>query len=360
MDITICENLKQFRKAKGNTQEELAEHLAITIQAVSKWERNEGFPDITLLPKIAAYYDVTVDDLLGVGKMKMEKKINEYHAKSDGYQRNAQFDENLSLWTEAVGEFPNSHSVLHGYMMALFMKNQSSENVNDYADETIKVGERLFKEAYEPYYRYDVIWLLSRLYTRLGNKEKAMEYAQKAPSMDITQENLASLILKGDEAVNCIQENLCCYTNAITSQVYAMTREGNFTNEGQRKAAEYCLTLYNALFTDGDYGFYATQISGLYAQLAVCDAADKHGAGVMKNLALAAEYAVIFLTQGGFKRTSLLVNRTSHPDGHRGYPNSAGNDCTHLLNKMKQDMFDFCRDDEQFKAIAAKLAEYAE
>jgi len=46
MDITICENLRQYRKNKGNTQEELADHLGISIQAISKWERTEGFGDV--------------------------------------------------------------------------------------------------------------------------------------------------------------------------------------------------------------------------------------------------------------------------------------------------------------------------
>ena len=41
MDITISEDLKQYRKNKGNTQEELAEHLGISIQSVLKWEHNE-------------------------------------------------------------------------------------------------------------------------------------------------------------------------------------------------------------------------------------------------------------------------------------------------------------------------------
>lgn len=97
MNIFISETLKELRKKRGNTQEELAVHVGISDQAVSKWERGESFPDITLLPAIAFYYDVSVDDLLGVGKIQVEKKINEYLDKSDAYEREGDHESKLAL-----------------------------------------------------------------------------------------------------------------------------------------------------------------------------------------------------------------------------------------------------------------------
>lgn len=66
MELTIGKKLKNLRRERELTQEELAAHLGISFQAVSKWERGEGYPDITMLPVLAKYFGVTTDALLGM------------------------------------------------------------------------------------------------------------------------------------------------------------------------------------------------------------------------------------------------------------------------------------------------------
>lgn len=58
MQINLKDKLRSLRLQKNITQEALAGHLGITPQSVGKWERGEGFPDITLLPRIAFYFDI--------------------------------------------------------------------------------------------------------------------------------------------------------------------------------------------------------------------------------------------------------------------------------------------------------------
>ena len=64
MDMTIGKRIAHLRKEKGLTQEELASHMGISPQAVSKWENDQTCPDISALPKLARLFGVTVDELL--------------------------------------------------------------------------------------------------------------------------------------------------------------------------------------------------------------------------------------------------------------------------------------------------------
>lgn len=73
--MNIGEQILFLRKNKGITQEQLAQKLGITNQAVSKWESGQCLPDIQLLPEIAEYFNVSIDELLGRTTLKNDDDI---------------------------------------------------------------------------------------------------------------------------------------------------------------------------------------------------------------------------------------------------------------------------------------------
>jgi len=114
MNISIGENIKKLRKEKDITQEKLAEILNVSVAAVSKWEREETYPDITLIFPLAHYFDVSVDDLMGYNKEKIEQDIldtiKEYHRLSRNYQDTKEFIK------EAYKKYPNDYRIMNIYM----------------------------------------------------------------------------------------------------------------------------------------------------------------------------------------------------------------------------------------------------
>lgn len=73
MDETLGKRIVTGRKRLGMTQDQLAERLGVTAQAVSKWENDQSCPDITMLPKLAEIFSCSVDALLGCEPPKQEK-----------------------------------------------------------------------------------------------------------------------------------------------------------------------------------------------------------------------------------------------------------------------------------------------
>lgn len=74
--MNIGKTIADYRKAANMTQSEVADKLGVTYQAVSKWERDESLPDITMLPKIADLFNISIDNLLrGSFEMKEEKEV---------------------------------------------------------------------------------------------------------------------------------------------------------------------------------------------------------------------------------------------------------------------------------------------
>ena len=75
MEKTLGTRIAALRKEKGLTQEELAEKLGVSSQAVSKWENDLSCPDIMLLPSLAKIFDTTVDELLSGKKETADTRV---------------------------------------------------------------------------------------------------------------------------------------------------------------------------------------------------------------------------------------------------------------------------------------------
>jgi len=121
MTLKIGDNIKALRAEKGVTQEQLADHLAITYQSVSKWENGVTSPDLQLIPQIAEYFDVTIDQLFTQSMSGYKNKaqrlvaIYEQSGKKEDYERADKECEKLFAEGEPDGADMRMYGILNEY-----------------------------------------------------------------------------------------------------------------------------------------------------------------------------------------------------------------------------------------------------
>ena len=74
-ELNIAKTLVLKRKEKGITQEELAAYIGVSKASVSKWETGQSYPDITFLPQLASYFNITVDELINYQAQMIKEDI---------------------------------------------------------------------------------------------------------------------------------------------------------------------------------------------------------------------------------------------------------------------------------------------
>ena len=75
--MTIGDKIKELRKSSKLTQEQLAEYFGISSQAVSKWETGMSSPDIDMLPKIASFFNITIDELMDYDRQRIMDEVDD-------------------------------------------------------------------------------------------------------------------------------------------------------------------------------------------------------------------------------------------------------------------------------------------
>ena len=139
--INIGETIAKTRKEKALTQEQLSEVFGVSVAAVSKWETGTAYPDIELLPKIAGFFDMSVDRLLGYDMSAAEMNIEDCLAKADDLLRSSRHKEAMPYLANLAYKYPNNVEVLVKYAQAKWS--------SVYGNPRTDAHKKLFKEAEE-------------------------------------------------------------------------------------------------------------------------------------------------------------------------------------------------------------------
>lgn len=280
MNIKIGEKIRSLRIRDGRKQEELAKALGVSSQAVSRWEANGGYPDLELIPAIANYFNISIDELFGYS-MERRQKLNIILEKADNFI-NARCDltECIKILRDAADEFPSEPQVFVKLGYALTEQGWQKQNPryftttdtdythtdvehnseNEYWLEAIKAYEKALEGDIPPYDRDAVTTLIVTLYSVTGQNDKAISLAQKQASVIVSREVLMTMAAKDEERGKYLGEALIALLTEMCNTIGKINYKYLIKPNAMILLAQYC----ESVFSDGKCGMLHMYLASLY------------------------------------------------------------------------------------------------
>ncbi|MDR0861606.1 MAG: helix-turn-helix domain-containing protein [Oscillospiraceae bacterium] len=276
MDIKIGENLKRLRRARDLTQEELAASIGVTPQAISKWENGLGYPDMTSMPTIAIFFDVTVDEIMGMDALRSDDAVS---ALLDTVNENSHFGriaENIELLRQGVRDYPHNFEVwlrLASSLTFLYNTDDSDpEAKRKNTLEAVAIYERILERCTTSWLRNRSSSALAYAYDYLGEREKAVAIASALPFLWDSKLILPDFMEDGDEKRRTIQNQLLHTVDAVDMQFMRLIFLEWDEPELVIDLCERKLANLRNIFDDGEMLQLAVGMCDTYQWLAVAHA----------------------------------------------------------------------------------------
>ena len=186
--MNIGNKIRELRKRRGITQEQLAESIGISFQAVSKWENNIALPDITLVPVLASYFGVSMDELFDFNLKEIEHAVRIITEKAYQY-RESNPAESRRILEEGLKKYPENDILLNNLLYVL-----------DYSvkpDETIAIASKLIEKTNQNDVKYDALRFLAYAYKAKGDLESAEAAIEQIPEIYFTKLTEKAYLLSG-------------------------------------------------------------------------------------------------------------------------------------------------------------------
>ncbi|MBR6578177.1 MAG: helix-turn-helix transcriptional regulator [Clostridia bacterium] len=361
MKLNIGETIKKLRKERDITQEEFAEVLGVTYQSVSRWENNTCYPDIELVPVIAAFFGISTDKLMGVDEVAEKETVGRYLNNFQAAISVGNIDECIHIAHAGVAEFPNNYALLNKLMYALFLAGDDTgnipgwkENMEKYDAEIVALGERIMKYCPDTQIKFEATERLAFHHCEMGRKAIGRSIYETLPSIDNCREKAIWWALTEEEKLP--------HTRKFIGKAYGTLYEALYCLMGQVPAADALKVIekmdaLDCLIYDGGVPNYTWSSSSIARYRAKYYMMLNRRDEAINQLKIAAEMAI------GFDNRPDEVKTTSFLLGERvrkktDFETADSRPLREILRDswLEEKDFDPIRETEDFKAIIKMLS----
>lgn len=255
--MNIGNKIKELRKKRGITQEELASSINISFQAISKWENNICLPDITMAPILAGYFGVSMDELFDFSLKELEAEVERIVDEAVIY-RETEYKKSRQILEDGLKKYPENEVLLNNLLYV----------ITD-TDEKMDIASRLAEKSQDNTIRYDALRFLADAYYEKGDHKSAEAAIEQIPEIYFTKLSAMAYVTKGEkmyEAANKQKwvsfENLIQMMNKVAEYYEEKGEKEKSITEYEKALALIDILNYNSYF-DNYINFFKRRINKL-------------------------------------------------------------------------------------------------
>ena len=271
MNLYFAQNFKQLRRNVEMTQEEISVALGVSPQAVSRWETGATYPDIEMLPVIAEYFSVSLEELLGVEQSKRKVKAQEYKLLFKEYIEHGKIEECIDISRKAVKEFPRDWELQNQLMYALFVSGSDDgdienwqENQQKYKQEIIDIGNNIIEHCTDDAIRLEAKSRLGFHYCELGELEKGKAVFESLPALDSCKESMMYWALRGEERMQFNRNMFSAFLSRALWNLWTVSIDNNGNYEETVSNLLKYEKIIELVYDNDDYGDWNLGLAQLY------------------------------------------------------------------------------------------------
>ena len=367
MNLKIGTIIKQLRQQNNVTQEQLANTLYVSPQAISRWESEICYPDIEFLPALADFFSVSIDELLGYKLSERAETLENIKKELSRLAEVGTDQEKLCFAREAFVKFPNDAKI-KVYLAACLSNEWNSNREESLYREAETLCLSVIDECHDEDIRYEAVFTLSTMYADSQKPEKAKAILNLLAPMKYCREFVLSCGIGDDNLELYKQDAIDKLADGLGTSITNYAVDDSLPNDpstwdNKIEMLSIANQLYSMIYGD-NLMFYHVRLSRNYWFISTYQIAQNKIAETLVSLEKmcyhAIEYDKSYINNHGKYYTSIFTNKLVYPEPNKDFHELREHtECHYLLERLQHNRYDCIRQDPCFISVVEKLSQFA-